>query len=60
MSGKLPSYPSRKLTLTFTSHFGQDDGVGRGRWAFSRNLNPTNLANISAGDVHMHVSSLEH
>ena len=27
---KLPTYPSLKLTLTLTSHLGQNDGVGEG------------------------------
>ena len=28
--GKLPNYPSAKLTLTLTSHVGQNDGLGEG------------------------------
>ena len=27
---KLPTYPSPKLTLTLTSHLGQNDGLGEG------------------------------
>ena len=30
VSGKLPTYPSLKLTLTLTSHLGQNDGLGEG------------------------------
>ena len=30
VSGKLPSYPSPKLTLTLTSHLGQNVGLGEG------------------------------
>ena len=29
--GKLPTYPSPKLTLTLTSHLGQNDGLGEGQ-----------------------------
>ena len=29
-NGKLPTYPSPKLTLTLTSHLGQNDGLGEG------------------------------
>ena len=29
-SGKLPTYPSPKPTLTLTSHIGQNVGVGEG------------------------------
>ena len=32
VSGKLSTYPSLKLTLTLTSHQGQNDGLGWGRW----------------------------
>ena len=51
MSGKLPTYPSPKLTLTLTSHF--RGGVGG---QFNRNLNcdkyPTsNLGSISENPV---------
>ena len=28
--GKLPTYPSPKLTLTLTSHIGENDGLGEG------------------------------
>ena len=28
--GKLPTYPSPKLTLTLTSHLGENDGLGEG------------------------------
>ena len=28
--GKLPTYPSPKLTLTLTCHLGQNDGLGEG------------------------------
>ena len=28
--GKLPTYPSPMLTLTLTSHLGQNDGLGEG------------------------------
>ena len=28
--GKLPTYPSPKLTLTLTSHLGKNDGLGEG------------------------------
>ena len=28
---KLPTYPSLKLTLTLTSHLGQNDGLGEGQ-----------------------------
>jgi len=28
--GKLPTYPSPKLTLTLTSHLGQNGGLGEG------------------------------
>ena len=28
--GNLPTYPSPKLTLTLTSHLGQNDGLGEG------------------------------
>ena len=28
--GKLPTYPSPKLTLTLTSHLGQNDDLGEG------------------------------
>ena len=28
--GKLPTYPSPKLTLTLTSHLGENDGSGEG------------------------------
>ena len=34
-TGKLPTYSSPKLTLTLTSHLGQNDGLGEGRWAVS-------------------------
>ena len=30
VSGKLPTYPSPKLTLTLNSYFGQYDGLGKG------------------------------
>ena len=30
VSGKLPTYPSPKLTLTHTSHLGQNVGLGEG------------------------------
>ena len=30
VSGKLPTYPSPKPTLTLTSHLGQNVGVGEG------------------------------
>ena len=30
VSGKLPTYPSPKKTLTLTSHFGQNDVLGEG------------------------------
>ena len=30
VSGKLPTYPSPKLTLTLTSHLGQNVGLIRG------------------------------
>ena len=30
VSRKLPTYPSPKLTLTLTSHLGQNDGLGEG------------------------------
>ena len=30
VSGKLPTYPSPKLTLTLTSHLRQNDGLGEG------------------------------
>ena len=30
VSGKLPTYPSPKPTLTLTSHFGQNVGLGEG------------------------------
>ena len=30
ISGKLPTYPSPKLTLTLTSHLGKNDGLGEG------------------------------
>ena len=30
VSGKLPTYPSPKLTLTLTSHLAQNDGLGEG------------------------------
>ena len=30
VSGKLPSYPSPKPTLTLTSHLGQNVGLGEG------------------------------
>ena len=30
VSGKLPTYPSPKQTLTLTSHFGQNDVLGEG------------------------------
>ena len=30
VSGKLPTYPSPKSTLTFTSHLGQNVGLGEG------------------------------
>ena len=36
VTGKLPTYPSPKLTLTLTSHLGQNVGLGEGRWAVSR------------------------
>ena len=36
VSGKLPTYPSPKLTLTLTSHLGQNDGLGEGRWTVSQ------------------------
>ena len=29
-SGKLPTHPSPELTLTLTSHLGQNDGLGEG------------------------------
>ena len=35
VSGKLPTYPSPKLTLTLASHLGQNVGLGRGWWAVS-------------------------
>ena len=28
--GKLPTYPFPKLTLTLTSHLGENDGLGEG------------------------------
>ena len=34
--GKLPNYPSPKLTLTLTSHLWQMLAHGRGRWAVSQ------------------------
>ena len=34
--GKQPAYPSPNLTLTLTSHFGQNVRFGKGRWAFSQ------------------------
>ena len=30
VSGKLPTYPSPKLTLTLTSHLRQNGGLGEG------------------------------
>ena len=30
VSGKLPTYPSPKLTLTLTSHLGENLGLGEG------------------------------
>ena len=30
VSGKLPTYPSPKLTLTLTSHLGPNAGLGEG------------------------------
>ena len=30
VSGKLPTYPSLKLSLTLTFHLGQNDGLGEG------------------------------
>ena len=30
VSGQLPTYPSPKLTLTLTSHLGQNVGLGEG------------------------------
>ena len=30
VSGKLPTYPSSKLTLKLTSHIRQNDGLGEG------------------------------
>ena len=30
VSGKLPTYPSPKLTLTHTFHLGQNDALGEG------------------------------
>ena len=30
VSGKLPTYPSLKRTLTLTSHLGQNVGLGKG------------------------------
>ena len=30
VSGKLPTHPFPKLTLTLTSHLGQNDGLGEG------------------------------
>ena len=33
--GKLPTYPSPKLTFALTSHLGQNDGLEEGRWAVS-------------------------
>ena len=30
VSRKLPTYPSPKLTLTLSSHLGQNDGLGEG------------------------------
>ena len=30
LPGKLPTYPSPKLTLTLTSHLGENDGLGEG------------------------------
>ena len=36
VSGKLPTYPSPKLTLTLTPHFGQNDGLSSiGRTGYS-------------------------
>ena len=31
VSGKLPTYPSPKPTLTLTSHLGQNAGLGEGK-----------------------------
>ena len=36
VSGKLPTCPSPKPTLTLSSHLGQDVGLGRGRRAVSQ------------------------
>ena len=36
VTGKLPTFPSPKRTLTLTSHLGQNVGLGEGRWAVSR------------------------
>ena len=30
VSGQLPTYPSPRLTLILTSHFEQNDGLGKG------------------------------
>ena len=39
VSGKLPTYPSPKSTLTLTSHLGQNFGLGAGgRWAVSKSV----------------------
>ena len=36
VSGKLPTYPSPKPTLTITSPLGKMLALGRGRWAVSQ------------------------
>ena len=36
VSGKVPTYPPPKATLTLTSHLGQNVGLGEGRWAVSQ------------------------
>ena len=38
VSGKLPTYPFPKATLTLTSHLGKNVGLGRGRWTVSHKL----------------------
>ena len=40
VSGKLPTYPSPKLTLTLTSRLGQNDSLGEGRREVSQKRFP--------------------
>ena len=47
VSGKLPTYPSSKLTLTLTSHLGQNVSLGEGRWVVSQKRKMIRFVNVN-------------